>query len=192
MDPMGWMMSNFKQCMSEIQLWHSWSLRYFLKIGRNPKGNSSPNHHFSGAMLNFGGVCHIPVSEKPHSLPCQHLATLESIFSFEKWWMLSVIFGGGIFIVSILLKDTWIISYFCEQKSHQFDLWHVFLPPNSWVLPGEIRISPRKHHLGPFRMSHLKPNLDAPHLFFLEIIIETTWKFPVVSRNFWMDVIMIL
>ena len=28
-----------------------------LKIGRAPKGNSSePNHHFSGAMLNFGGV----------------------------------------------------------------------------------------------------------------------------------------
>ena len=27
-----------------------------LKIGLLPKGNSSSNHHFSGAMLNFGGV----------------------------------------------------------------------------------------------------------------------------------------
>ena len=27
-----------------------------LKIGRNPKGNSSSNHHFSGAMLVLGGL----------------------------------------------------------------------------------------------------------------------------------------
>ena len=55
-----------------------------LKIGRAPKGNSSSNHHFSGAMLNFGGVTpisiHFPflfVKEDPEQIISEHLDTVD-------------------------------------------------------------------------------------------------------------------
>ena len=46
-------------CLPRKRLWVLPSPKqifWHLKIGRNPKGNSSSNHHFSGAMLVLGSV----------------------------------------------------------------------------------------------------------------------------------------